>query len=118
ENEALRAELDKLRKAEKDARTQAERERAARVKSANNLKQLQLAVQNFQGGKLPKFADPKTQGLFYHILPYLEQQNLWQGDMSKWQVPTYLAPSDPAGSQGSKLPKDQAPQKKEPGGNK
>jgi hypothetical protein len=115
ENRELRAELDKLRKAETDAKV---REAAARVQAKNNLKQLSIAVKNYQGDKLPKFADPKTQGLFQHILPHLENSNLWQRDPNLSYVPNYLSPSDPAGAQGSKLPKDQATQNKEPGGKK
>ena len=117
ENRELRAELDKLRKAETDAKV---REAAARVQAKNNLKQLQIGVHNFQNDVLPKVDGQKPGTLFYQILPYLpEQQNLWQGDMSKLQgVRTYRAPSDPAGGQGTELRKDDASKKQEPGGKK
>lgn len=60
------------------------REAAARMSCSNNMKQIGLAVHNFQGvyNKLPPgyCADVKKGGtgtLFYHILPYVEQDNIY-----------------------------------------
>jgi prepilin-type N-terminal cleavage/methylation domain-containing protein len=59
------------------------REAAARTKCTNNLKQLGLAVANYASAyqdKLPNAAST-TSGLqtclLYDLLPYIEQQNLW-----------------------------------------
>src|SRR5262249_58091132 len=58
------------------------REAAARMKSANNLKQLTLAAHNYEGavGKLPGNAETLPNGLrvscHYLLLPYIEQDNL------------------------------------------
>src|SRR5262249_22855035 len=60
------------------------REAAARMKSANNLKQLTLAVHNYEGtfGKFPGNAETLPNGLrvscHYLILPYIEQDNLYR----------------------------------------
>jgi prepilin-type N-terminal cleavage/methylation domain-containing protein len=62
------------------------REAAARIACANNLKQLGLAAHNYHefNGRLPPqfgWAGPDTSGtcgtVFYHLLPYLEQQALF-----------------------------------------
>jgi prepilin-type N-terminal cleavage/methylation domain-containing protein len=63
------------------------REAAARMQSANNLKQLGLAVHNFHSangamppmfGSVPAGAPSMAGGsIFYHLLPYLEQNNLY-----------------------------------------
>jgi prepilin-type N-terminal cleavage/methylation domain-containing protein len=58
------------------------REAAARMQSANNLKQLALAAHNFEGtaGKLPANAVTLPNGLrvscHWSLLPYIEQDNL------------------------------------------
>src|SRR5213078_3591002 len=65
------------------------REAAARAKSQNNLKQIALAVHNFNDayqGKLPALTDLGTgaptgwgyQSLFFNILPYVEQDNVYR----------------------------------------
>src|SRR6184192_2033835 len=65
------------------------REAAARAKSQNNLKQMALAVHNFNDayqGKLPAMTDlgngaPLGWGynsLFFNILPYVEQDNVYR----------------------------------------
>ena len=61
---------------------------AARMQSGNNLKQLGLAVQNFNGtnNSVPPMFGTVPQGganlgggsIFYHLLPYLEQNSLFQ----------------------------------------
>src|SRR3954453_3509256 len=63
------------------------REAAARSKSSNNIKQLALAMHNFNDayqGKLPTLVDVGTnaptggglQSIFFNILPYIEQDNI------------------------------------------
>jgi prepilin-type N-terminal cleavage/methylation domain-containing protein len=108
------------------------REAAARSQSQNNLKQMGLAVQNYADtfqGALPTgygiepggtggWGQPNsTEGtLFLYILPFIEQQNLWNASVTssggrlsmqlEWAnipraVKTYMAPADaslPAGS--------------------
>jgi prepilin-type N-terminal cleavage/methylation domain-containing protein len=60
------------------------REAAARIKSSNNLKQLALAVHNYEGvvGKIPGNAETLSSGLrvscHWLLLPYIEQNALHQ----------------------------------------
>ena len=60
------------------------REAAARAKCQNNLKQMALGCHNCndaQGRLLPQagtFGGAYYTGLFFHLLPYVEQQNPWQ----------------------------------------
>jgi prepilin-type N-terminal cleavage/methylation domain-containing protein len=60
------------------------REAAARVKCANNMKQFGLAVHNCNDtqGRLPPqsatFAGAYYAPLFFHMLPYIEQDNVWR----------------------------------------
>ena len=64
------------------------REAAARMQSANNLKQLGLALHNFNStndcfppmfGTVPAGGAISAGGsIFYHLLPYLEQDNLYR----------------------------------------
>jgi prepilin-type N-terminal cleavage/methylation domain-containing protein len=100
------------------------REAAARSQSQNNLKQMGLAVQNYadtNSQALPEGYGSYNGGwgtpngaegtLFMYILPYIEQQNLWnacitsQGGRLSMQlewagvpraVKTYIAPGDPS----------------------
>ena len=78
------------------------REAAARSEAMNNLKQLGLAVHNAHDAHQTK---PMMYGnyggkdgtVFYHLLPYLEQGNLWsQGPNAARQVPvkSFRHPSD------------------------
>ena len=59
------------------------REAANRAKCENNLKQMGLALHNCQDsqGRLPPmsgtFGGAYYGPLFFHMLPYLEQQNVW-----------------------------------------
>jgi prepilin-type N-terminal cleavage/methylation domain-containing protein len=103
---------------------------AARAQCSNNLKQLGLAVHNFQGtyGVLPPcegvgrnsglknpysanyFAPDGTTGtIFFYLLPYLEQNNLYTlaagNSMTNpvvygTVVKTFICPSDPSQSSG------------------
>src|SRR6516225_4453372 len=67
------------------------REAANRAKCTNNLKQLGLALHNVQEtqGRLPPmaatFAGAYYAPLFFHLLPYLEQGNTWNGAI--WMDP-------------------------------
>jgi prepilin-type N-terminal cleavage/methylation domain-containing protein/prepilin-type processing-associated H-X9-DG protein len=53
------------------------REAAARMSCSNNLKQLGLAVHNFEStyGFLPSGGDTQGTGPFVYLLPYVEQEN-------------------------------------------
>src|SRR5207302_10626054 len=106
------------------------REAAARAKSQNNLKQIALAVHNYNDayqGKLPPLIDLGTNAptgwgynsLFFNILPYVEQNNVYrvfqkqtQGSYAKNTtpfgaartiVPTYLSPADSTASNGTTM---------------
>src|SRR5213595_3026760 len=60
------------------------REAAARAKCANNLKQITLGLHNCNDsmGRLPPqagtFGGAYYGPLFYHLLPYIEQDNTWK----------------------------------------
>jgi prepilin-type N-terminal cleavage/methylation domain-containing protein len=92
------------------------REAAARIKSANNLKQITLACHscNDAYGKLPPgvgwfpgnvaipTSTPSARGnTFYFLLPFLEQDNLYKStsnyssNAGPVSVPVYVAPHDP-----------------------
>src|SRR5882757_6024898 len=95
------------------------REAAARIQCANNLKQITLALHNINDtyGRTPGvFGDFPAEGsngtYFFHILPFIEQDNLYKnakldnGGFSVWHNATYsvslkiyLCPSDPTGNQ-------------------
>jgi len=106
------------------------REAAARAKSQNNLKQIALAVHNYNDayqGKLPALTDLGTgapngwgyNSLFFNILPYIEQDNVYRvfqkgtpstyaatgtpGGSAKTIIPTYLSPADSTASNGTTL---------------
>src|SRR5262249_38406112 len=86
------------------------REAAARTQSANNLKQMGLALHHLAdttGGPLPPadgvwrlFARGTVEAtLFFHILPYIEQENLYRQYQAAPQtalvpVKTFFAPGD------------------------
>ena len=84
------------------------REAAARTMCTNNLKQIALAVHNYheQNREFPKtlstlekfcsggrcafnadLADGESEGYFYHILPYIEQDNLYKAKVTA--TPTF-----------------------------
>jgi prepilin-type N-terminal cleavage/methylation domain-containing protein len=69
------------------------REAAARTKCTNNLKQLGLATANYASAysdKLPNAgawwglpaANPSPTNMYYDILPFIEQQNLWNAQQN------------------------------------
>jgi len=87
------------------------REAAARSKSSNNIKQIALAMHNFNDayqGKLPQLVDQGTnapnvssnnngaglQSIFFNILPYIEQDNIYR-TFNKANPSTYYAPATP-----------------------
>jgi prepilin-type N-terminal cleavage/methylation domain-containing protein len=90
------------------------REAAARTQSQNNLKQMCLALHSCNDGykKLPSVANtfpvgawtggaPAKHGtVFYYLLPFIEQNSIYNGT-SDWSwnspnvVPIYIAPADP-----------------------
>jgi prepilin-type N-terminal cleavage/methylation domain-containing protein len=93
------------------------RDAAARAQSQNNLKQMGLAVNNLAGtynGALPPnyglfpANGPVTGSLFGHILPFIEQQNVYNsntgtgtsafGTAVGTTIKTYVAPADPTNS--------------------
>jgi prepilin-type N-terminal cleavage/methylation domain-containing protein len=107
------------------------REAAARAKSQNNLKQIALAVHNYNDayqGKLPALTDLGTgaptgwgyQSLFFNILPYIEQDNVYRVFQRQTPalyarntgtprgaamtiIPTYLSPADSTASNGTTM---------------
>ncbi len=85
------------------------RQGAARQNTMNNLKQTGLALHNCNDayGRLPPaygkaFNFKKNASIHIYLLPFLEQNNLFQqylqqgggGDLDKAVIPTYLAPLD------------------------
>ena len=81
------------------------REAAARMSCSNNLKQLALAVHNYEGvndGRFPvgmgqPAADGRQTSVFVELLPYLEQQNVH----SRWNFTNYGANIGGAGTPAS-----------------
>jgi type II secretory pathway pseudopilin PulG len=75
------------------------REAAARAQSSNNLKQIGLALHNQHDtySRLSpvagKFAQ-KDGTLFFHILPFIEQDNVYKAGLTNVVIKTYLAPAD------------------------
>jgi type II secretory pathway pseudopilin PulG len=90
------------------------REAAARVRSQNNLKQLGLALNNFYSAKdraPPMFGTVPSGGanynggsVFYHLLPYLEEENVYRlGVDASRSLPIAVlrAPLDPTYGEGT-----------------
>jgi prepilin-type N-terminal cleavage/methylation domain-containing protein/prepilin-type processing-associated H-X9-DG protein len=81
------------------------REAAARMQCGNNLKQLALAVHNYEGandGRLPvgmgqPASDGRQTSVFVELLPYIEQGNVH----SRWNYTVYGANIGGAGSTAS-----------------
>jgi type II secretory pathway pseudopilin PulG len=76
------------------------REANARTQSFNNLKQMGLGMHD-QAASLDNLMPPSTgmfQGKngtwFFHILPYIEQHNVWKGNAVNTVVKTYISPPD------------------------
>ncbi len=66
---------------------QSAREAARRMQCSNNLKQLGLAVHNFESSnrKMPVGNDQRFNGVLYQLLPYIEQNAIYQS----WDNGTY-----------------------------
>jgi prepilin-type N-terminal cleavage/methylation domain-containing protein len=89
------------------------REAAARSQSLNNCKQMCLGVHNCASntttGDIPPSVGYFPAGsttlasFFTNLLPYIEQQNLYNAQVATAPVKTYIAPSDPnnSGTTGS-----------------
>ena len=91
------------------------RDAAARVQCQNNLKQIILAMHNMNdtyNGISPAFGDfnGSTGTYFFHILPFIEQDNLyklamidgqgtsvWNNEVYSKTIPIYLCPLDSSG---------------------
>lgn len=74
------------------------RESAARTTSINNLKNIALGFVNLAGGtksgNLP-FAWDGTYSAFYHLLPFIEQENVQKSGTLTTVIPTFKASLDP-----------------------
>jgi prepilin-type N-terminal cleavage/methylation domain-containing protein len=76
------------------------REPAARTQSLNNLKQMSLALHDCAAqhdGLLPPatgYFQDSNGSFFYHILPYIEQDNVWKSGATGTCIKTYYAPLD------------------------
>jgi hypothetical protein len=88
------------------------REAAARMSSQNNLKQIGIAFHSASDAtnKVPPsvgpFPAPGFGGkdtFFFHILPYLEQDNVYRARAMNASIKTYLAPTDATATPGSNL---------------
>jgi len=85
------------------------REAAARIQSANNLKQMGVALHNCASANNDSFppgsgafpVGATTSGsMFYHLLPYMEQQAAYAAGGTS-VVKSYIAPGDPTYVSGS-----------------
>jgi hypothetical protein len=87
------------------------REAAARTQTNNNLRQCAIAIHNYHGvfNKLPNavwYGGQYTgtgapsggsvgRTMWFHLLPYVEQDNVYKNNVHNAVVSAYLAPSDP-----------------------
>jgi hypothetical protein len=79
------------------------REAAARTQSHNNLRQVAIAIHTYHGDfrRLPDAYAPggifkENKSLWFHLLPYLEADNLYKRNVLDARVPAFIAPSDPS----------------------
>jgi hypothetical protein len=78
---------------------------ARRSCSANNLKGMSLSVANISGnfsgkvpagfGPFPNSTDP-ARGFFFHILPFIEHDNVYKAQAFNTPIKTYHNPNDPS----------------------
>jgi hypothetical protein len=76
------------------------REAAARVQSTNNLRQIAIAAQSAHDANKrfpPAYGDYQgTEGsAFYHLLPYMEQGDVYKSNSLQTPIKTLQAPADP-----------------------
>ncbi len=75
------------------------REAAARATSLNNLKNISLGFINLgsssRSGKLPYAFDTQGFSAFYHLLPYIEQENVQKNNLINTFIPVFSASLDP-----------------------
>ena len=75
------------------------RESAARATSLNNLKNISLGFINLgsssRSGKLPFAYDTQNFSAFYHLLPYIEQENVQRTNATNAYIPVFTASLDP-----------------------
>jgi prepilin-type N-terminal cleavage/methylation domain-containing protein len=84
---------------------QAVRAAAARSQSANNLRQISTGLHNMAStyndqmcpaiGRFPAGSAAGPQSLFFHLLPYIEQDNVYRTAAYGTQLKVYTAPADP-----------------------
>ena len=71
------------------------RESAARATSLNNLKNISLGFINLgsssRSGKLPLAYDTQNFSAFYHLLPYIEQENIQRTNATNAYIPVFTA---------------------------
>jgi type II secretory pathway pseudopilin PulG len=94
------------------------REAAARIESSNNLKQIALAAHNYESahGNLPPGVNDKGFSTLVHLLPYIEQDNVYKkldltkdvtdadnAEMRAVLIKTYTSPLDEVGLVSPKL---------------
>lgn len=77
------------------------REAAARMNSQNNLKQVGIALHNCMAAfqTVPPSVGTHNQKegtLFFHILPYIEQEAAYRAGKTDVVIRTYIAPNDPS----------------------
>jgi len=80
------------------------REAAARMQSANNLKQMGVGLHNMAStfndqmcpaeGAFPTGSTAGVKTLFFHVLPYIEQDNVYRTNATLTPLKTYQAPAD------------------------
>jgi prepilin-type N-terminal cleavage/methylation domain-containing protein len=81
------------------------REAAARTQTNNNLRQCAIAIHNYHGvfNKFPNAlwtggvytGTGNNRTMWFHLLPYVEQDNVYKNNVHNAVVAAYLAPSDP-----------------------
>jgi prepilin-type N-terminal cleavage/methylation domain-containing protein len=78
------------------------REAAARSQSQNNLKQMILggvhgAASAYDSVLPPSYGIYAGKGgtFFFHLLPFIEQDNVWKNNATSSSIKTYYAPADP-----------------------
>ena len=79
------------------------RARAAQIQTNNNLRQCAIAIHSYHGvaNKFPNAAwtggifTAQKRTMWFQLLPYVEQDNVYKNDVHNAVVPAFLAPSDP-----------------------